>query len=140
MSRRRTLVERGDARALRSMASVLADGETIELGVSGSFGTLSSGGYGSSSFSLGDAIDPFDIFLTDRRLVAARRGLYRRSGPTTALTCDRGAAHVGALSRHALFDRVTLVFKDQTLALTVYRRDRERVDRLARALDREAAR
>jgi hypothetical protein len=122
------------------MASELADGETIELGVSGSFGALSNAGYGSNTFSLGDAIDPFDVFLTDRRLIAARRGLYRRSGPSVALTCERGAAHLAGLGRHALFDRITLVFKDQTLSLTVYRRDRERVDRLARALDREEAR
>jgi hypothetical protein len=122
------------------MASQLDGGETIELGVSGSFGTLSNGGYGSVGFSLGDAIDPFDVFLTDRRLIAARRGLYRRGGPSVVLACGRGASHVAELRRHALFDRVTLVFKDQTLSLTVYRRDRGTVDRLARALDQEAVR
>jgi hypothetical protein len=122
------------------MASELADGESIELGVSGSFGALSSGGYGSNGFSLADAIDPFDVFLTDQRLIAARRGLYRRGGPTVALACGRAAAHVAELRRNALFDRITLVFKDQTLALTVYRRDWERIDRLARALEQEAVR
>ncbi|HEY1479542.1 MAG TPA: hypothetical protein VGF46_05905 [Gaiellales bacterium] len=125
---------RSAPRIARSFASLLHGDETIEVALTGMYGTLSNGDYGTAGFSAAGVTDPFDVALTGTRMLAVQRQIYRRRGPTVSLECPRGFAHVGDLKRHALFDRLLLVFKDETLGLTVSRRSRDAVDRLVRAL------
>jgi len=134
VSLRSRFLDRVELSARRSVASALGDGERVEVVLSGLFGTLSGGNYESAGFTLASLVDPFDVFLTSSRLLAVRTSRGRRHDPTVTLACDRSAAHVDGLRRNPVFDRVTFVFKDETLGLTSMRRNRGTVDRLLGAL------
>jgi hypothetical protein len=134
VSLRSRFLDRVETSAIRSIEPALADGETVVVALSGLFGAVSGGKDETVGFTLAGLVDPFDVFLTTERLLAVRTSIGRRRDPPIALACDRKFAHVGDLRRAAVFDRVTFVFKDETLGLTAMRRNRGKVDVFVHAL------
>jgi hypothetical protein len=135
VSIRSRILSRAEARGLESIQSLLGDGEVVDVAVNGQFGTLSSGHYGGISVGAAGASDPFDVYLTTRRLIAVRSSSFGQGVPSVALECDRGLARISELRRNVLCDRVELVFRGETLRLSVMRRARARVDQLMAALE-----
>jgi hypothetical protein len=105
-------------------------------------GTLS-GGYGGSVRRPGvaspyagavGALDPYEVLLTSRRLIALRpRGLVGGIS-SLALECERQSARAALDKRGLIYDRVQLAFGSTALTLRVHRIFRANTDRIVAAL------
>ena len=124
------------------VSGALDDQERVDAALSGGFAVLPQGGYetrasgtmvgGAAVGSVGSATDPYDIVLTNERLLA----FSGHDGPVSSprFACERSSGHVVVVRRIAGWTWVSVVFHDRELRLLVGRRFREQLARMAEAL------
>jgi hypothetical protein len=115
---------------VRHVGPSLEDGEEVEIAINGAMGTIEGGSpamtaRGKASpalyLNVGRAIDPYEVVLTNRRLLALESATRPRTSARLVFACERGAAQVGIIHRRLLADRVQFAFPDAALSLTVQR-------------------